>query len=109
MYIGSMSEIINKNRINRYRLLAALYEWADGNIQKWIDLKGLCQNQGVPFDEAAYHYLIQEGLIKQYGAGYTCYLMHSGVKAIEQAYENPAKDSQYFPAVNTIPPVNGSK
>lgn len=59
-------------------------------------------SQGIPFDAKAYDYLMDEGLINPYGAAYTCYLSHDGVKAIEEAWSNPNSSTYYFPAVTAI-------
>ena len=99
--------MIHKQKENRFRLLNVLYEFCQGSTRKWVNLKELCANQGIPFSQDAFAYLLAENLITPYGAAYTCYLTHNGIKAIEQAYENPHQATGYFPALATIEPLNG--
>jgi len=99
--------MIRKHKENRFRLLNALYQFCNGSTRKWVNLKELCANQGIPFAPDAFKYLLAEKLIEPYGSAYTCYLAHNGVKAIEQAYENPHQGTLYFPALADIEPLNG--
>jgi hypothetical protein len=103
-----MSDLIFQRKQQRYRHLAALYRFTEGDTSQWVNLKQLCQKEGISFDEAAYEYLVNEGLITLYGAGYACFLSHDGVKAIEEAWEQPNRPSTYFPALNDMKPENGS-
>lgn len=98
-------EMIQNQKENRFRLLNALYEFTGGSTRKWTNLKSLCQHEGIPFAQDAFEYLMAEKLIKPYGAAFTCYLGHNGVKAIEQAYENPHQATTYFPAIVDIKPI----
>lgn len=88
-------------------MLNALYEFMEGNTQKWCNLKELCQSQGIPFDSNTFAYLQEEGLIKMYGAAFTCFLSHDGVRAIEEAWGNPHRETMYFPAIANMTPQNG--
>lgn len=99
--------MINELKTKRFRMLNALYEFMEGNTQKWCNLKELCMAQGISFDSNTFEWLHQEGLINLYGAAYTCFLAHDGVKAIEEAWQNPHKDSYYFPAIANMTPQNG--
>jgi len=99
--------MITNHKQSRFRLLNALYEFTGGSTRKWVNSKELCQAQGIPFDADAFNYLMDEGLITYYGAAYTCYLTHQGVKAVEAAWENPNKPTQYFPAIADMKPLNG--
>lgn len=99
--------MIHKQKENRFRLLNALYEFCQGSTRKWVNLKELCAHRGIPFDPDAFAYLLAESLIEPYGAAYTCYLSHYGVKEIEQAWEDPNRSTTYFPAIATIEPLNG--
>jgi len=106
---GKMSDLIFQHRQQRFRMLAALYRWAEADPARWVDLRQLCEKEGIAFSAEAYRYLIDEGLMSQYGAGYTCHLAHKGIKAIEQAYSNPHQASEWFPPLNDITPENGRK
>lgn len=99
--------LIQKQKENRFRLLNALYGFCQGSTRKWVNLKELCAQQGIPFDSDAFEYLMAEKLIEPYGAAFTCYLSHNGLKAMEQAYENPHQATVYFPAITNIEPLNG--
>jgi len=102
-----MSQSIKQKKQQRYRMLEALYRWSDANTAKWVDMRQLCQKEGLSFDGAAYDYLMAEGLIAQHGAGYACRIQHKGIKAMEEAWERPREATDYFPAVNDIEPENG--
>lgn len=99
--------MIQKQKENRFRLLNALYEFTGGSTRKWVNLKELCTTQGIPFDRDAFAYLMSEELLTPYGAAYTCYLSHNGLKAIEDAYQDVHRPTRYFPAVADIEPLNG--
>ncbi len=100
-------KMIHRQKEDRFRLLNALYEFCQGSTRKWVNLKELCAAQGIPFSPDAFAYLMAENLIEPYGAAYTCYLGHNGLKALEQAYEPPHQPTTYFPAIATIEPLNG--
>lgn len=100
-------KMIQKQKENRFRLLRALYEFTGGSTRKWVNLKELCATQGIPFDCDAFAYLMSEALITPYGAAFTCYIAHNGIKAIEQAYDDPHRATSYFPAIADIDPLNG--
>lgn len=100
--------MIEELKTQRFRLLNVLYNWCEGDTRKWIDLKELCNLRSIPFADKAYHYLENEGLIAYYCSGYTCYLTHKGVKAIEDAWNDVNQSSYYFPPVARIMPPNGT-
>lgn len=66
--------MIQKQKETRFRLLNALYEFCNGSTRKWVSLKELCTQQGIPFDPDAFTYLLAESLIEPYDAAFTCYL-----------------------------------
>lgn len=99
--------MIQKQKENRFHLLNALYEFCNGSTRKCVNLKSLCNREGITFSRDAFEYLLAEKLVEPYGAAFTCYLSHNGLKAIEQAYENPHQATDYFPAIANIEPLNG--
>src|SRR5699024_2506933 len=101
-------KMIQKQKENRFRLLHALYAFTGGSTRKWVNLKELCATQGISFDQDAFAYLMSEGLLTPYGAAFTCYIAHNGIKAIEQAYDDPHRATSYFPAIADIEPLNGN-
>ncbi|MDP2723188.1 MAG: hypothetical protein Q8O72_10550 [Bacteroidales bacterium] len=103
--------MIEKKKANRFRVMAALYEFTNGSTQKWVDLKGLAaesQITGQNFVDA-YKYLKDAKLIRAAGAGYTSFLTHNGIVEVEKAVTNPDIPTTHFPAVDDIGPVNGDK
>lgn len=107
LYKHNLHKMIQQNKEARFRLLNALYQFTEGRPNTWVSAKELAQSEGIPFDEAAFQFLLSEGLIKPYGAAFTCYISHEGIKAIEAAYEDINQPTKYFPAISKIKPLNG--
>jgi len=102
---------MDRLQATRLRLLSLLYDRCNGNTKKWADLKELATGLDITPEELqkGYQYLIDEGLITYYGAGYTAMLTHEGIRAIETAHANPSKRTQYFPPVDELDISNGTK
>ena len=95
---------IETRKANRYKLLKSLYDVTGANTRRWADLRVICSHYRLNRADftAAHQYLTDAGLIKPYGAGYTSYITHKGIVAIEQAAANPLQPTAYFPSVADI-------
>lgn len=95
---------IEKKRANRFLFLKALYEATGGSPTRYVSMHELGSDIGLSQEETsdAYHFLRQEGLVRQIGAGGSIVIEHEGVRQIENAIAQPDKPTQYFPSVNII-------
>ena len=99
-----MTDLINSKKRNRFTVLSALYEATKGLTSHWADATPLASAKGLtgePFEEAC-DYLLNEGLIKPYGAGYTYHITHKGKIAIEKVYDSIGEATQYFTPLNEM-------
>jgi hypothetical protein len=103
------TNIARRDRQNRYRLMAAIYKFTEADTNVWLAANEVAENIDMPGDdfEKAFRYLVAEGLISLYGAGYTCNLTHEGIKAIETALTDPDRETEHFASVNSIAPARG--
>lgn len=99
-----MTEVIRRRKFNRFVILNELYNLVSGDTSKWVDISSAASAKGIVNDQfkEAFHYLRDEGLIKLYGAGYSCYISHTGVKAVEFTHCNPNKESEYFDSLSDM-------
>ena len=69
----------------RYNLLVETYRQTDGDVRQPLDFKSLGGELQIGHSEVekAYNFLSDEGLIEQYGSGYTITLTHYGIKTVE--------------------------
>jgi DNA-binding transcriptional regulator YhcF (GntR family) len=69
----------------RYNLLVETYRQSDGDVRQRLDLKSIGGELQINHSEVekAYNFLLEEGLIAPYGAGYSITLTHYGIKTIE--------------------------
>ena len=95
---------IEKKRANRFLFLKALYEATDGNPTRYVSMHELGPAIGLSQEETsdAYHFLRQEGLVRQLGAGGSIVIEHEGVRQVENAIAQPDQPTHYFPPVNII-------
>lgn len=95
---------IEKKRANRFLFLKALYEATDGDPTRYVSMHELGPEIGLTPEETgdAYHFLRQEGLIRQLGAGGSIVIEHEGVRHVENAIAQPERPTQFFPPVNII-------
>ena len=95
---------IEKRKADRYRMLNEVYEASSASTICWLDVKKLCS----PFEwdeqylRSLFAYLVDEELLKLYGAGLTAFLTHKGIVAIEKAHSDIRKATEHFPALDDI-------
>ncbi len=95
-----MTVHIEDLKTKRFKILLAVYKATDQDSSKWCDVQKLSAQEGIKNGDFAknYHYLMDEGLLKPFGAGYTAHISHNGIKAIEFIISNPTQKSEYFPS-----------
>lgn len=95
---------IGSQQANRFIFLRALYETTEGDPARYVSMHDLGLSVGLSEEEThdACHFLRQEGLLRQLGAGGAIIIEHEGVRQIENALKHPEKPTTYFPPVNVI-------
>lgn len=103
--------LMEQKQKTRYQLLLMIYKASDADTQRWFDLRQLAEGYDIKGAEfrTAHQYLMDEGLIKPYGAGFTSMITHEGIKAIEESLKYPSKASLYFPPADEMDIPNGVK
>jgi hypothetical protein len=99
-----MTDLINRKKFIRFKVLNALFEATEGDTSKWKDLEPLASKEGIingSFMDT-YNYLKDEKLITLYGAGYTCFISHTGRKEIEAIYSNPTQPTEHFQSLKAM-------
>jgi hypothetical protein len=92
-----MTDIIARNKHNRFIVLDALYNKVEGSPFKRADLLPLGIERMSKEDFAKVHsYLLTEKLIAPYGSGYTCYITTVGIKEVELVHSKRADLSVHF-------------
>jgi hypothetical protein len=99
-----MTAHIELQKTKRFKILLAMYEQSGQNQQFWCDVQQLASQQGIKNGdfETNYQYLIGEGLLKPYGAGFTAHITHRGIKEVEFTVSNPTEPSSEFPSYKTM-------
>lgn len=99
---------VERRRIERARLMNALFDEADGSQFKIVDLGELGARLDITEDETgnAAQYLEGEGLIEAIwtlgSVTPAASLTHRGIKEIEQQRGQPAVPTEHFPAFNVV-------
>jgi hypothetical protein len=92
----------------RLKFMNLLYDRAGPSTMSAHNTFALAKDLGIPRMEALHvmQYLVDEGLIKPYGAGSEEWapvvLTHEGIREVEQARDKPATPTKHFPAMNTV-------
>jgi hypothetical protein len=88
----------------RFRLLHALYEITDGDLNKGLPLFHVGDHIGLnrAETEMAGDYLEGEGLLEYRAFGPIVGLTHQGIKEVEDALDHPDRPTEHFLPLNVI-------
>ena len=94
--------LIKDNKINRFQVLLNLYVAVNGYYDIVKNLKMIAEHQAITGNDfkSAFKYLAEEELIElREGDGeYFASLSHKGLKAVEEVFLDPNKETYYFPS-----------